>query len=131
MTATATANEGLERLEIEPVNSGACDGDWILNPSGGELVSINPADGLEIARVRMAGRDDYERVGARAAGAFLEWRMIPAPKRGEIVREMADELRKFKADLGALVTMEMGKIRAEGQGEVQEMIDVADFAVGL
>jgi aldehyde dehydrogenase (NAD+) len=63
--------------------------------------------------------------------AFHEWRMIPAPKRGEIVRELADELRRSKADLGALVTMEMGKIRAEGQGEVQEMIDVADFAVGL
>jgi len=118
-------------LEIEPVNSGACDGDWIPHPSGGELASINPADGSVIARVRMAGREDYERVAARAAEAFREWRMIPAPKRGEIVREMADELRRSKADLGALVTMEMGKIRAEGQGEVQEMIDVADFAVGL
>jgi aldehyde dehydrogenase (NAD+) len=128
---TATANEVLERLEIEPVNSGACDGDWIPHPSGGELASINPADGSVIARVRMAGREDYERVAARAAEAFREWRMIPAPKRGEIVREMADELRRSKADLGALVTMEMGKIRAEGQGEVQEMIDVADFAVGL
>ncbi len=128
---TATSNEVLERLEIEPVNSGACDGDWIPSPSGGELASINPADGSVIARVRMAGRDDYERITARAAHAFLEWRMIPAPKRGEIVRELADELRRSKADLGALVTMEMGKIRAEGQGEVQEMIDVADFAVGL
>jgi aldehyde dehydrogenase (NAD+) len=131
MTATATTNEVLERLEIEPINSGACDGDWIPNPSGGELASINPADGSVIARVRMAGRDDYERVATHAAHAFHEWRMIPAPKRGEIVRELADELRRFKTDLGALVTMEMGKIRAEGQGEVQEMIDVADFAVGL
>jgi len=131
MTATATANEVLERLEIEPVNSGACDGDWIPNPSGGELASINPADGSVIARVRMAGRADYERVTAHAADAFIEWRMVPAPKRGEIVRELAGELRHAKADLGALVTMEMGKIRAEGQGEVQEMIDVADFAVGL
>src|SRR5277367_6889258 len=131
MTATATANEVLERLEIEPVNSGACDGDWIANPSGGELASTNPADGSVIARVRMAGREDYERITAHAAQAFREWRMIPAPKRGEIVREVADELRRAKADLGALVSMEMGKIRAEGQGEVQEMIDVADFAVGL
>ncbi len=131
MTATATASEVLERLEIEPVNSGACYGDWIPDPSGGELASINPADGSVIARVRMAGRDDYERIAARAAAAFLEWRMIPAPKRGEIVRQMAEELRRFKSDLGALVTMEMGKIRAEGLGEVQEMIDVADFAVGL
>ena len=131
MTSTTTSNEVLERLEIEPINSGACDGDWIPNPSGGELASINPADGSVIARVRMAGRNDYERVTAQAARAFHEWRMIPAPKRGEIVRELADELRRSKADLGALVTMEMGKIRAEGQGEVQEMIDVADFAVGL
>jgi len=131
MTATATANEILERLEIEPVNSGACDGEWIANPSGGELCSINPADGSVIARVRMAGRDDYERVAQRAAGAFLEWRMIPAPQRGEIVRELGNELRRSKADLGALVSLEMGKILAEGQGEVQEMIDVADFAVGL
>ncbi|MGA2595282.1 MAG: aldehyde dehydrogenase family protein, partial [Bryobacteraceae bacterium] len=128
---TATANEILERLEIEPVNSGACDGDWIANPSGGELASLNPADGSEIARVRMAGREDYGRVAQRAAEAFVQWRMIPAPQRGEIVRELADELRHAKADLGALVTLEMGKIRAEGQGEVQEMIDVADFAVGL
>ncbi len=131
MMATATANEILERLEIEPVNSGACYGDWIPNPSGGELASINPADGSVIARVRMAGREDYERVAEAAAHAFLEWRMVPAPKRGEIVRELADELRHFKSELGALVTMEMGKIRAEGLGEVQEMIDVADFAVGL
>src|SRR3984957_2474979 len=131
MTATATATEILERLEIEPVNSGACDGAWIANPSGGELASINPADGSVIARVRMAGRDDYERIAGRAAEAFLEWRMIPAPQRGEIVRELGNELRRSKADLGALVTLEMGKILAEGQGEVQEMIDVADFAVGL
>ncbi|MFN7992463.1 MAG: aldehyde dehydrogenase family protein [Bryobacteraceae bacterium] len=131
MMAAATANEVLERLEIEPVNSGACYGNWIADPSGGELASLNPADGSVIARVRMAGREDYDRVTAAAAEAFLEWRMIPAPKRGEIVREFADELRRCKADLGALVTLEMGKIRAEGQGEVQEMIDVADFAVGL
>ena len=131
MTATSTANEILERLEIEPVNSGACDGDWIANPSGGELASLNPADGSVIARVRMAGREDYERVAQRAAEAFVQWRMRPAPQRGAIVRELADELRHAKADLGALVTLEMGKIRAEGQGEVQEMIDVADFAVGL
>ncbi|HVN02985.1 MAG TPA: aldehyde dehydrogenase family protein [Bryobacteraceae bacterium] len=131
MSATVTANEVLERLEIEPVNSGACWGEWIPNPSGGELASLNPSDGSVIARVRMAGRADYEAIAARAAEAFREWRMLPAPKRGEIVREFGDALRAAKADLGALVTMEMGKVRAEGQGEVQEMIDVADFAVGL
>jgi L-aminoadipate-semialdehyde dehydrogenase len=131
MMATATANEILDKLEIEPVNSGACDGEWIARPSGGELASLNPADGSVIARVRMAGREDYERVAGRAAEAFLQWRMIPAPQRGEIVRQMALELRRHKAELGALVSLEMGKIRAEGLGEVQEMIDVADFAVGL
>jgi len=131
MTATATANDILDQLEIEPVNSGACDGDWIAHPSGGELASLNPADGSVIARVRMAGREDYERVAGRAAEAFKEWRMMPAPQRGEIVRELAHELRRAKASLGALVSLEMGKIRAEGMGEVQEMIDVADFAVGL
>jgi aldehyde dehydrogenase (NAD+) len=131
MMATATADEILERLEIEPVNSGACDGDWIANPSGGELASLNPADGSVIARVRMAGREDYERIAQRAAEAFLQWRLIPAPQRGEIVRQLGHELRRFKPELGALVSLEMGKIRAEGLGEVQEMIDIADFSVGL
>jgi aldehyde dehydrogenase (NAD+) len=79
----------------------------------------------------MAGPADYEAVVARASEAFLYWRMVPAPKRGEIVREIADELRAHKADLGALVTLEMGKILPEGLGEVQEMIDIADFSVGL
>jgi len=79
----------------------------------------------------MAGPADYETVLARAGDAFLDWRMIPAPKRGEIVRQIADELRAHKAGLGALVTLEMGKILPEGLGEVQEMIDIADFAVGL
>ncbi len=121
----------LERLEIEPVNSGACFGDWIGNPSGGELDSVNPADGSVIARVRMAGAEDYEHVARCASEAFLDWRMLPAPKRGEIVRQIGNELRERKAELGALVSLEMGKILAEGQGEVQEMIDIADFAVGL
>src|SRR5450631_4007456 len=79
----------------------------------------------------MAGPADYEAVMARAAEAFLEWRMMPAPKRGEIVRQIGNELRSQKRDLGALVSLEMGKILPEGLGEVQEMIDIADFAVGL
>jgi aldehyde dehydrogenase (NAD+) len=123
--------EILEKLHIEPVNSGACHGDWIANPSGRELQSISPATGEPIARVKLAGPADYEAVMSRAVEAFREWRMIPAPKRGDLVREMANELRAHKAELGALVSLEMGKIRAEGEGEVQEMIDVADFAVGL
>jgi aldehyde dehydrogenase (NAD+) len=120
----------LEKLELEPVNSGACWGDWI-DTAGDELRSINPADGSTIAAVRMATAADYEKVSGCAGEAFLEWRALPAPRRGEIVRQIGNELRTLKTELGALVTMEMGKILPEGQGEVQEMIDMADFAVGL
>jgi aldehyde dehydrogenase (NAD+) len=118
-------------LHIEPANSGACYGDWLPNPSGPELISYNPSTEEPLAKIRTAGPADYECVVARASEAFLDWRMVPAPKRGEIVREIADELRAHKAELGALVSLEMGKILAEGLGEVQEMIDIADFAVGL
>jgi aldehyde dehydrogenase (NAD+) len=130
-TVSNAIPELLESLHIEPLNSGACYGDWIANPSGAELESINPATGEPLAKVKMAGPEDYEYVVARAGEAFLSWRMMPAPKRGEIVREIANELRAHKAALGALVTLEMGKILPEGLGEVQEMIDIADFAVGL
>ena len=121
----------LDRLGIKPLNSGACWGEWIDKPGGAELASISPIDGSEIARVRQADEQDYDDVVWNALQAFERWRMFPAPKRGQIVREIGDELRAAKDDLGALVTMEMGKILAEGLGEVQEMIDVADFAVGL
>ena len=97
----------------------------------GDLASINPTDGSEIARVRQITRPEYDDAVNRAARTFQRWRMFPAPRRGEIVREIADALRAVKQDLGALVTLEMGKILAEGEGEVQEMIDIADFAVGL
>ena len=130
-TNTARVERILESLEIEPINSGACGGEWIPVPMGPELDSSNPADGSLIAKVQTAGPREYERVVKRALEAFEGWRMTPAPKRGEIVREIGDELRQRKADLGALVTLEMGKILAEGLGEVQEMIDIADFAVGL
>jgi aldehyde dehydrogenase (NAD+) len=130
-TVSYAIPEILEKLHIEPLNSGACYGDWIASPSGPEVESINPATGEPLAKVQMAGPQDYECVVARAAEAFLDWRMIPSPRRGEIVREIANELRDHKADLGTLVTLEMGKILPEGLGEVQEMIDIADFAVGL
>jgi aldehyde dehydrogenase (NAD+) len=130
-TAANSIPQLLERLHIEPVNSGACYGDWISEPSGGELESFTPSTGEPLAKVKLAGPADYEYVMARAAEAFLDWRMVPAPKRGQIVREIGEELRSRKSDLGALVTLEMGKILPEGLGEVQEMIDVADFAVGL
>ena len=121
----------LERLGISAVNSGACWGEWIPHPSGGELVSLNPSDGTRLGSVEMASEADYEEVVRHAGGTFERWRTFPAPKRGQIVREIADELRAHKDDLGTLVTLEMGKILAEGKGEVQEMIDIADFAVGL
>jgi aldehyde dehydrogenase (NAD+) len=131
VTAMSRIEGLLERLGIEPVNSGAGWGEWIAEPGGGELVSVSPVDGSAIARVRQASADDYGEIMRHASETFLRWRMLPAPKRGGIVREIGDELRRRKDDLGALVSLEMGKILAEGRGEVQEMIDIADFAVGL
>ena len=114
------------------INSGVCcAGEWLKNPSGKELVSIDPTTGKEITRVLQASPEDYERVIEAAEAAFKTWRMIPAPKRGEVIRLLGDELRRFKKELGALVTYEMGKTIAEGEGEVQEMIDMCDFAKGL
>jgi aldehyde dehydrogenase (NAD+) len=121
----------LERLGIRPVNSGACGADWISQPAGGELASHNPSDGSVLARVLLAAEEDYDDVTWQAKKTFERWRMFPAPQRGLLVRELGEELRKAKHDLGALVSLEMGKILAEGKGEVQEMIDIADFAVGL
>ncbi|MEA3200276.1 MAG: aldehyde dehydrogenase [Thermoplasmata archaeon] len=120
----------LRRLEIAETNPGATDGKaWF---GGGEALQVLcPADGSVLATVQQATEADYERVVKAAHEAFLRWRVTPAPLRGQIVREMGEELRKHKDDLGALVSLEMGKIRTEGLGEVQEMIDVADFAVGL
>lgn len=94
-------------------------------------VSFNPATGQAIAGVRLDTRDSYNAAVVRTEAAFKQWRLVPAPLRGEIVRRVGEEFRKHKDDLGALVTLEMGKIFAEGMGEVQECIDIADFAVGL
>src|SRR5579863_6592928 len=96
-----------------------------------EIVSYNPATGAELGRMPLATEHDYDQAADRAARTFGKWRLLPAPQRGEIVREIGDELRKAKVELGRLVTLEAGKIAAEGQGEVQEMIDIAGFAVGL
>ena len=121
----------LDELGLEATNSGACTGDWITPAAGRELVSVNPATGEPIASVIQADEAAYERVVQTAADAFTDWRMVPAPKRGEVVRDLGNELRKFKEPLGRLVSLEMGKILSEGLGEVQEMIDMCDFAVGL
>jgi aldehyde dehydrogenase (NAD+) len=126
----ATARYILKRLEIEPLNSGACGKNW-LGCSDQELASINPSDGSELARVQLATAEEYESIVSSSLDTFDRWRMYPAPKRGLIVRAIGEELRKHKDALGALVTLETGKILAEGKGEVQEMIDIADFAVGL
>jgi len=124
-------NDVLTRLGLWKTNSGAGYGEWIEDPAGGEITSVNPADGTELARVRLAAEEDYDEVLWHATQSFERWRLLPAPKRGEIVREIGDELRRAKDDLGMLVTLESGKILAEGKGEVQEMIDMADFACGL
>ena len=121
----------LRNLGIDEDNAGAFTGQWIADTDGEWLESRSPIDGALLARVRCASAATCERAIAAAQTAFETWRMVPAPKRGEIVRQIAVELRQHKRDLGALVTLEMGKLRAEGEGEVQEMIDVADFAVGL
>jgi len=129
-TDTKTGLEFLAELGVEGTSSGACWGDWI-ETKGDEIVSRAPFDESEIGRVRSAGKADYEAVMAKTIQAFESWRMRPAPQRGEVVRLLGEEFRKHKAALGALISWEMGKIRSEGEGEVQEMIDIADFAVGL
>ena len=116
---------------IEKSNIGACTGDWIVAGDMHELVSFNPSDGEPIASTIQADDAAYEKVISTAAEAFPAWRMMPAPARGEIIRELGNELRLFKDPLGRLVSLEMGKILSEGLGEVQEMIDMCDFAVGL
>jgi hypothetical protein len=123
----------LKALQIKEVNPGACHGPdaWIEDPKGKELVSFNPATGEAIARIIQATPDTYQLVSEAAHQAFLTWREVPAPKRGLIVRDLGNALREVKEPLGDLVSLEMGKIRAEGHGEVQEMIDICDFAVGL
>lgn len=123
----------LDKLGIVKVNSGACAGPgaWFEDPEGRELVSYNPTDGKPIAKIIQATAKTCEQVISEASEAFISWRMKPAPKRGEVVRDLGQALREIKEPLGELVTLEMGKIRVEGIGEVQEMIDVCDFAVGL
>ena len=119
----------LRELGIEGNNSGAYAGEW-LECSGPVLESHSPATGELIARVHQATAEEYERVVAAAGDAFRRWREVPAPKRGEIVRRIGQRMRAHKEPLGKLITLEMGKILQEGLGEVQEAIDIADFAVG-
>lgn len=122
--------EALKQLGIQETNQGTSTGNTTF-ANGKIIESYSPVDGTLIAKVQSSTKEDYENAMAKAAEAFKTWRLVPAPKRGEIVRQMGEELRKFKEPLGKLVSYEMGKSLQEGLGEVQEMIDICDFAVGL
>jgi aldehyde dehydrogenase (NAD+) len=123
----------LNKLEINERNIGSCAGPglWYSDEKGEDLVSYNPTTGKPIAAVQQATAETYEKVMEKTVQAFQSWRMKPAPARGQVVRELGQALRDYKEPLGDLVTIEMGKIKGEGHGEVQEMIDICDFAVGL
>ena len=123
----------LKKLSILNENHGACIGGdvWMETKDQGTIDSINPSNGDIIANVHKCSEADYEKVIMASSEAFKEWRKVPAPIRGQLIFEMGNKLRENKDALGSLVSLEMGKIKAEGDGEVQEMIDIADFAVGL
>jgi aldehyde dehydrogenase (NAD+) len=122
----------LNRLHINDINDAFSTGsNWVSSPDAAIKDIVSPTDGKKIASVKFATADNYNQAVEQAQKAFINWRTVPAPKRGEIVREIGNALRANKESLGALVSYEMGKSLQEGYGEVQEMIDIADFAVGL
>ncbi len=123
--------EALDNLGVKELNSGTSTGSVWLNEGNDLITSVSPADGRTIGQVSVTTEAEYEQVIDTAQEAFRKWRTIPAPKRGDVVRQIGDSLREHKADLGKLVSYEMGKSYQEGLGEVQEMIDICDFAVGL
>ena len=124
-----TTHDILSALGIDDTNPGGFAGEWV--GSGLELEVYSPIDGGRLATVRKVTEEEYDAIVDKAHAAFLVWRKVPAPRRGDLVRQLGNKLREKKAELGALVTLEMGKIRQEGEGEVQEMIDICDFATGL
>jgi aldehyde dehydrogenase (NAD+) len=121
----------LKTLRIEPTNNGVSTGSQWIKSAGGTIDSLSPVDGKIIGTVTSADKEAYETVVKKAEEAFKIWRLVPAPKRGEVVRQVGEALRQYKEPLGKLVSYEMGKSLQEGYGEVQEMIDICDFAVGL
>ena len=123
--------EILATFGIEKTNNGASTGSEWINTKGEQIDSYSPVDGSLIASVTAAEEADYEKVIAKASEAYKVWRTKPAPLRGEVIRQLAEKLREVKEPLGELVSYEMGKSLQEGLGEVQEMIDICDFAVGL
>ncbi|RLT19307.1 MAG: aldehyde dehydrogenase family protein [Planctomycetota bacterium] len=124
-------NTLLKKLRIQSVNAGGCSGADLWVSGTERLTSWSPSTGEAIADVMLADAGDYDAIVDRAQSAFLKWRSVPAPVRGQLIRDLGNRLRELCEPLGELVSLEMGKIRAEGVGEVQEMIDVCDFATGL
>ncbi|NTW37825.1 MAG: aldehyde dehydrogenase family protein [Syntrophobacteraceae bacterium] len=124
-------DELLQRLGLSGVQEGAVTGCDTLPCHGSILEVVSPVNGRVLGSIRQASEGDYEQVAVRATEAFLHWRKVPAPRRGEVVRQIGQVVRERKRDLAELITMEMGKILPEAEGEVQEMIDIADFSVGL
>ena len=126
-------NDVLKTLGIKSINAGVYAGadGWLENPAGAALHSLNPATNEIIATVSPATPAAYDAAVRAAQAGFAAWRMLPAPRRGEVIRDLGNALRDYKEPLGELVSLENGKIRSEGLGEVQEMIDICDFAVGL
>jgi L-aminoadipate-semialdehyde dehydrogenase len=131
MTDQFGIQETLKELGVKEHNAGTATGSAWLSSGQDKLTSISPADGATIGTVAVTTVAEYEQVIQQAEAAFKEWRLVPAPKRGEVVRQIGEALRKYKEPLGKLVSYEMGKSYQEGLGEVQEMIDICDFAVGL
>ncbi|MCZ2444362.1 MAG: aldehyde dehydrogenase family protein [Flavobacteriales bacterium] len=118
-------------IDVNQINPGISTGSNFITGSGAAIESFSPVDGASIAKIGTAQAVEYNQVMQTALEAFDKWKMVPAPRRGEVVRQIGDELRKCKNELGMLVSYEMGKSYQEGLGEVQEMIDICDFAVGL
>jgi len=123
--------EFLQHLSLQKDNEGSSTGNITINSKGAFITSYSPVDGQIIGTVSTTDKEAYEKIITTAETAFLEWRKWPAPKRGEVVRQLGEALRVEKNTLGQLVSYEMGKSLQEGLGEVQEMIDICDFAVGL
>ena len=124
-------NALLKKLRIQSVNAGACSGADLWESGTERLTSYSPSTGEAIADVMLADTREYDAVVERAQASFMKWRNVPAPMRGQLIRDLGNRLRELSEPLGELVSLEMGKIRAEGIGEVQEMIDICDFATGL
>jgi len=119
-----------EKLALSEENAGVFAGDWSRSRGGAKIDKISPIDGRRLASICTASDEDYQTTITRAQEAFEKWRRTPGPVRGDTVRRLGNALRELKHELGQLVTLETGKIVAEGEGEVQEMIDICDFAVG-